>query len=93
MVEMPGPSPSSGKPMGAQPAPAGEMPAIPPPLEAAPAAEQPASGGGGGWFGGWFSGGKKEEEAQPVVPKDLSQDPFAPPPMPHFGSAPEPQFR
>ncbi len=92
MVEMPGPSPSSGKPMGVQ-APAGEMPAIPPPLEAAPAAEQPASGGGG-WFGSWFSGGKKEEEAAtPAAPTDLSHDPFAPPPMPHFGAAPEPQFR
>ncbi|PRW58668.1 mitochondrial import inner membrane translocase subunit TIM17-2-like [Chlorella sorokiniana] len=92
MVEMPGPNPSSGKPMGVEAAPAGEMPPILPPLEAAPAAEQPASGGG--WFGSWFSGGKKEEEApSSAAPKDLSHDPFAPPPMPHFGGAPEPHFR
>ncbi|KAL4431124.1 hypothetical protein ABPG75_006380 [Micractinium tetrahymenae] len=91
MVEMPGPSPSSGKPMGMQPA--AEMPAIPPPV-AEPAAAEPAAAPGGGWFGGWFSGGKKEEEAKPAVAThDLSEDRFAPPPMPNFGGAPEPQFR
>lgn len=90
MVEMPGPSPSSGKPMGTQP----EMPAIPPPAMAEAAPAEAASSGGGGWFGGWLSGGKKEEEApRSSAPKDLSQDPFAPPPMPHFGGGAEPQFR
>mgnify|MGYP001811285522 CR=1 FL=1 len=89
MVEMPGPNPSSGKSMGAQPE---ELPAIPPPI-AEPAAE-PAAAGGGGWFGGWFSGGKKEEEQAPAPPTDLSEDRCAPPPMPNFGGgAPEPQFR
>ena len=61
-----------------------------------PAVEPAAAsgGGGGGWFGGWFSGGgSKEEEKKPAAPTDLSEDRFAPPPMPHFGSAPEPQFR
>lgn len=93
MVEMPGPSPSSGKPMGAQ-QPLGEMPSIPPPSMAEPAAPE-AEAGKPGWFGGWFSGGKKEEEAAPssAAPKDLSHDPFAPPPMPHFGGSAEPQFR
>lgn len=58
-------------------------------LTAAPAAA-PSSGG---WLGGWFSGGKKEEEAKPAAPTDLSEDRFAPPPMPTFGGSPEPQFR
>ena len=92
MVEMPGPSPSSGKPMGTQPG-AADMPAIPPPMPEAVAAEA-APAAGGGWFGGWFSGGKKEEEApKPAPPTDLSHDPFAPPPMPTFGGSAEPQFR
>lgn len=92
MVEMPGPSPSSGKSMGAQ---SEEMPAIPPPMPA-PGAEPAAaaSGGGGGWLGSWFSGGKKEEDKAPAPAGDLSEDRFAPPPMPNFGgSSPEPQFR
>lgn len=97
MVEMPGPSPSSGKAMGGQQLSSGEVPPIPPPglgepalaAEAAPA----AGGSGGGWFGGWF-GGKKEEAEAPAsaAPKDLSHDPFAPPAMPDFGGA-GPQFR
>lgn len=91
MVDMPGPNPSSGKPMGANSV---EMPAIPPPIgEAAPQAAA-ASGSGSGWFGGgWFGGGKKEEEKAPA-PTDLSEDRFAPPAMPNFGGgSTEPQFR
>lgn len=58
------------------------------------AAAEPAAAPSGSWFGGWFSGGKKEEEAKPAAPSvDLSEDRFAPPPMPNFGGAPEPQFR
>ncbi|GAB4822801.1 hypothetical protein N2152v2_009847 [Parachlorella kessleri] len=88
MMDMPGPA--SGKPMAApEPLPAGG--AVPPPLpeatEAAPA--QP------GWFSGWFGGGSssstKEEDSRP---HDLTDDKFAPPPMPDFGAAAtEPQFR
>lgn len=84
MMEMPGPSPATGKPMGVE-LPAG---AVPPPMqepEAAPA--QP------GWFAGWFGGGKKEEEQQQRRPQDLTEDKFAPPPMPDFGGGVEPQFR
>jgi import inner membrane translocase subunit TIM17 len=93
MVEMPGPQPSSGKPMGAQ---SSEMPAIPPPLAEPAAAEAAPAPAKGGWFGGWFSGGSKEEEKAPATSTDgvLSEDRFAPPPMPQFGgSSPEPQFR
>lgn len=58
------------------------------------AVAEPAAAPGGSWFGGWFSGGKKEEEAKPAAaPHDLSEDRFAPPPMPNFGATPEPQFR
>lgn len=89
MVEMPGPSPSSGKPMGTQPA--AEMPAIPPPVAEPLAAEGAAASGG--WFGGWLGGGKKEEEPKSKAPTDLSEDRFTPPPMPQFGGSPEPQFR
>lgn len=74
------------------------VPAASPDLRAAAppclcAAAEPAAAPGGSWFGGWFSGGKKEE-AKPAAPvQDLSEDRFAPPPMPNFGAAPEPQFR
>lgn len=90
MVEMPGPSPSSGRSQGAlQAPPLMEMPAIPPPQEAEAAG---AGSSGGGWLGGWF-GGKKEEAAKPPPPTDLTEERFAPPSMPQFGSSPEPQFR
>eukprot|EP00887_Chlorella_sp_A99_P005814 scaffold1.g5814.t1 len=97
MVEMPGPSPASSKmaaAAAAAPPPGGEaaLPNIPPPAaEAAGAA--PAGGSGGGWLGGWFGGGKQKggEAAAPAPAKeqDLSEDRFAPPPMPNF----ETQFR
>jgi hypothetical protein len=64
-----------------------------PPNPSAAAAEPAAAGSsGGGWLGGWF-GGKKEEPAKPAPPTDLTEDRFAPPSMPQFGSSPEPQFR
>lgn len=89
MVEMPGPSPGSSRPA---PVPeidvAGLAAAIPEPTpEAAPAAS------GGGWMSSWF--GSKKADEEPTVPKshDLTEDRFAPPPMPDFSHSAEPQFR
>ena len=92
MVEMPGPSPSSSRP-----APVPEINAvnlaapIPEPVPEAPSA---ASSSGGGWMSSWF-GGKKKSEDEPSIAKshDLTEDRFAPPPMPDFSHSAEPQFR
>ena len=83
MVDMPGPSPSSSRTAEIQAAP------IPEPVPEASA--EPSSGGGGGWSS-WF-GGKKDEPAAPKKSQDLTEDRFAPPPMPDFGATNEPQFR
>lgn len=83
MVEMPGPAPASGKSMGVNSA---ELPPIAPPPEPQIASEESS---GSSWLGSWF-GSKKEEEA-PASTTSLSEDAFAPPPMPDFGA--EPQYR
>ena len=84
MVDMPGPS----RPVSAAPEinATASMSAIPEPIvvEAAP-----ASSSSGGWSS-WFGGGKKEE-ADKGKPQDLTEERFAPPPMPDFSSQ-EPQF-
>ena len=92
MVEMPGPSPAAGKPaLGAEAGPSASL-ATPIPEPAAPGPPEASAAPGGGWFGGWFGGGKKAEAPAAAGPKDLSEERFAPPPMPEFGQG-EPQFR
>lgn len=87
MVEMPGPSPAS-KPIPAPEIQAETLAPIPEPLAAT---EAPAASNGRGWMPSWFGGGKSEEK-KTEKSQDLSEDRFAPPPMPDFGAA-EPQFR
>lgn len=83
MVDMPGPAP--GKPV-VEPEPA----AIPPPAGIS-TSEEAESSSGGGWFS-WMGGskGKETTTAAGQGTGDLTEDKFAPPPMPDFGS--EPQF-
>jgi len=85
MVEMPGPSPNSSK---TSPAPEIQGGLAPIPEPAAP--ETQASSGG--WMSGWFGGGKGTEAKVSEPSHDLSDDRYAPPPMPDFAAS-EPQFR
>jgi import inner membrane translocase subunit TIM17 len=86
MMDIPGSSPSSSS----RSAEVHAAPPIPEPVPESGAAE-PSSGGGGGWSS-WF-GGKKAQEPAPARSQDLTEDRFAPPPMPDFGATNEPQFR
>lgn len=98
MVEMPGqPAPAPSSRGGAAVPPPSEQPlaSLPPPAPEAAAPEAPAQRG---WLSSWFgSGGSKggggEGSAARPAETDLSEDRFAPPPMPDFGAASEPQFR
>jgi import inner membrane translocase subunit TIM17 len=87
MVDMPGPSPSSS----ARSAEINAAPAIPEPVPESSAG--PSSGGGGGGWSSWFGGKKAEEQPAKGRSQDLTEDRFAPPPMPDFGATNEPQFR
>lgn len=98
MVEMPGPAPTSAsaRPVASSSdASAAGLGPIPEPVGAEASTSGTSSGGGGrGWVSSWFGGGKKQEEpATGSKSHDLTEDRFAPPPMPDFGAAPEPQFR
>lgn len=89
MVEMPqAPTPSSSTVSSRD----GEINALPEP--SATASEQTSnSSDNTGWFS-WFGGGSKPEKEQPKpVEGDLSEDKFAPPPMPDFGAAQSTGFR
>jgi import inner membrane translocase subunit TIM17 len=83
MVDMPGPSPNSSSRSA-------EINAVPIPEPVPESSTEPS--GGGGWSS-WFGGKKAEEPAAPTTSHDLSEDRFAPPPMPDFGTTSEPQFR
>lgn len=90
MVEMPGPSPGSSRPVQMPEIQGGGLAPIPEP--SAPSAPEATASGGGGWMSSWFGGGKGSEKKTPEPAHDLSEDRFAPPPMPDFASS-EPQFR
>lgn len=84
MVEMPGPSPqqtivTSNSEVTPELSPLPE-----------PATTEGASQSSGGWFS-WLGGGQNSEKKEPEQTQDLTEDRFAPPPMPNFGQ--EPQFR
>lgn len=97
MVEMPGqpaPAPSSSRAAEPLPPPGLEpLASLPPPAPEAAAPEAPAQRG---WMSGWFGGSKGtggEPAPRPLKETDLSEDRFAPPPMPDFAASAEPQFR
>ncbi len=93
MVEMPGPAPGTPAPA---PASGNEAAGLATPIpEPAPEAGSSGSSSGGGGWSSWFGGGKKEEAAAGPSGKsqDLTEDRFAPPPMPDFGAEPQPSFR
>lgn len=85
MVDMPGPSAPTSTQQPITEIPSSGLP--PPAPTTSEAMASSASSSGGGWLGSWF-GGQREEE-KPLQATDLTEDRFAPPPMPDFSSSPE----
>lgn len=77
MVDMPG--------MSTAPA-AGPAVAVSPADVAPPAVEAVPESGSSSWLPSWLGGGSAPEPAAPEPVHDLSEDRFAPPAMPDFGS-------
>lgn len=87
MVEMPqGPTPSTSAPTSK----GEELSALPEPSVSG--SEQPSEGESRGWFS-WLPGSKEASSPQKMPEADLSEDKFAPPPMPDFGAAQSADFR
>jgi mitochondrial import inner membrane translocase subunit TIM17 len=94
MVDMPqGPAPSPS-PSGSHDTTA-SLGVIPEPAAPLGSANETAtSGSSGGWFS-WFGGDtNKSADAAPMKDQDLSEDRYAPPPMPNFGgTSAAPEYR